>query len=154
MLFSSENFDFSVNNWFLKKVRYIIGDNGFSVNYSKLKVSNSGELNLNGFVISNNEIRLSRKRLAKLRGVGFQINKYFKSDLNPTRDSLVSYLKAHQQIEDLVSFESFPYVVMYFKGYRAHLIDWLTEEKSNNSRKIARTINQIESLLEKMNRLD
>lgn len=153
LLFSSENFDFSVNSWFLKKVRYIIGDKGFSVNYSKLKVSNSGELGLNGFVISSNEIRLSRKRLAKLRGVMYQINDYLETNLSPSRDSLMNYLNTHQEIKNLILFDSFPYVLMFLKGYRAHLIDWLTDENSNNSKKIARTINQIENLLEKMIKL-
>lgn len=69
LLFSSKNFNFKENIWFTNKIKYILADSGFKLNYKKTLYSENGELNLNGYILNNIEVRISRKRFRKLYSV-------------------------------------------------------------------------------------
>ena len=66
LLFSSKSFDFKNKKWFLKKVKHILYSQNFTVNYNKIKYGEK-EISLNGYVVSDLGIRLSRERLADLK---------------------------------------------------------------------------------------
>ena len=69
LLFSSKKFNFKENRWFANKIKYILSDSGFKLNYKKTLYSVNGELNLNGYVLNDIEVRLSRKRFRKIYSV-------------------------------------------------------------------------------------
>lgn len=68
LLFSSEGFNFKSKNWFLKKIKYILSSQNLKLNCSKIKYGEN-ELVLNGYIISNKGICLSRSRLSDIRHV-------------------------------------------------------------------------------------
>lgn len=66
LIFSSPVFDFSEKKWFIKKIKFILNSRNLKLNYSKMKFGKD-ELVLNGYIISNSGIRLSRNRLSDIR---------------------------------------------------------------------------------------
>ena len=74
LLFSSSNFEFKKKKWFLKKINYILRQNKFQMNCSKLKCCDY-QISLNGFVISYDNIRLSRKKYHDISQVVWYVNK-------------------------------------------------------------------------------
>lgn len=127
MLFSSDSFDFK-KKWFIKKIKYIIGTNGFRLNYSKLK-NCSNELSLNGYVISENGLRLSRNRLSDIRHIlAFSMLNY-----KEAKDHVESFIDRINNIElkhrnlRLYPFKTVFQFTQYLCGYRAFLISFLDE---------------------------
>lgn len=78
LLFSSRDLDFGKFKQFIKKIRYILSDVGYKLNYSKMVYSINGELNLNGYILNEIEVRLSRKRFKKIRSVINTVNHVLK----------------------------------------------------------------------------
>lgn len=78
LLFSSKDLDFGAFKQFIKKIRYILNDTGYKLNYNKIVYSINGELNLNGYILNEIEVRLSRKRFKKIRSVINTVNHVLK----------------------------------------------------------------------------
>ncbi len=124
LLFSSDVFNFSQKNWFLKKIKHILKSQKFKLNYSKIKFGN-GNLSLNGYVISKYEIKLSRHRLSDIRHtVSFAQQNYSQFKKN---GDVVFLQKLNEQKLSHRNLELYPFntvfqFVQYLCGYRAYLI--------------------------------
>lgn len=66
LLFSSKTCDVAENRRFRNKIKYILGSWDLKLNDPKMR-SGQNELVLNGYVISAQEVRLSRNRLSDIR---------------------------------------------------------------------------------------
>ncbi len=126
MLFSSNAFDFNIKKWFIKKIKYIISSNNLKLNYSKIKYGN-GEIALNGYVVSDNGIRLSRERLSDIR----VIISYSKSNFTIAKTEPALFLKnanalplKHRNLSAFPFKSVFQYL-QFLCGYRAYLISFL-----------------------------
>lgn len=124
LLFSSRKFNFEEKKWFVKKIKYILDSQNFKLNYSKIKFGKD-ELVLNGYVISVDGIRLSRKRLSDIRQVvSFAKKNYQLLKLNDLEKYICEANKLPLKYRNL---SSFPFktvfqLIQYMCGYRAFLI--------------------------------
>lgn len=153
MLFSSLSFDFEHRKWFLKKIKFILETIGLKLNYSKIKYGRT-EMSLNGYVINEQGIRLSRKKLSDIRHIIAYINRNghmikngqevkFLQDLNNIKN-------AHKNIK-WEQFSSIYQLAQYLCGYRAFLISILSNDVSPSFEKETKDmICKIEKLLCKM----
>lgn len=127
MLFSSNSFNFE-KKWFVKKIKYIVGTNGFKLNYSKLKMGND-ELSLNGYVISEQGLRLSRNRLSDIR----HILAFSKLNYGKAKDNEDTFINEINKIElkhrdlSIYPFKTIFQFTQYLCGYRAFLISFIDE---------------------------
>jgi len=124
LLFSSSKFDFSEKKWFIKKVKHILNSQKLKLNYSKIKFGKN-ELVLNGYVISETGIRLSRKRLSDIRhSVSFVMkNRRLIESSDP--DIFISKANKMSLIHRNLTnhpFDTMFQFVQYICGYRAFLI--------------------------------
>lgn len=146
LLFSSQIFDFKKKKWFLKKIKHILGSQNLRVNYSKIKYG-IDSLILNGYVISNYEIRLSRSRLSDIRHVCVFIkNKYSSSKAESIFLREINQMTLKHR--DLIKypFNWMFQVIQYLCGYRAFLISFIDDFNSTTSfqKSLRRLISQIE----------
>ena len=128
MLFSSNDFNFYEKKWFLKKIKYILSTLNLNLNYSKIKYSGNKELILNGFIISNDEIRLSRKRLSDIR----LLIKFAKENHNIIEQNNVALFLQNANSLTLKhrNLVTYPFTTLfqftqYMCGYRAFLVSLL-----------------------------
>jgi hypothetical protein len=155
MLFSSKNLNFGEKKWFLKKIRYILYQNGFMLNYSKEKIAET-EISLNGFVVSNS-IRLSRKRFLDIKHIVLLCKKQLGTQ--PLEDK-VTFLKNVNNTKlvyrDLSKypFLSIDQIVQYLSGYRSFFISWIDEFDKNtaNQKQIMKSIRIIEKIFDKLDK--
>lgn len=134
MLFSSSSFNFSEKNWFRKKISYILRFFDLHVNLSKTKIAEN-QLVLNGYVISNEGIHLSRNRLSDIRHLcSFVENTSALKKLNP--DSFlakVNELPLKHRNLSIYPFSTVFQVSQFLCGYRAHLISFIESTSTNPS---------------------
>lgn len=123
LLFSSSSFDFATNRWFIRKIKLILKTYGLLLNYSKQKFGKK-QLILNGYVISRDEIRLSRNRLCDIRHVlSFSHNHYsIANNDEETFLKMANSLSLKHRDLAIYPFNSLFQFVQYLCGYRAFLI--------------------------------
>lgn len=153
LLFSSEKFDFSQKKWFIKKIKHILADAKLRINYSKIKFSKD-ELSLNGYVITSNEIRLSRKRLSDIRHVLSRMNQNYEILQTQGEGVFLSGINSlallHRNLT-VYPFESLFLLIQYLCGYRAFLISWIDPYLSESSfqKELKRLILRIEHTIDR-----
>lgn len=126
LLFSSNTFDFSQKKWFIKKIKHILSSQKLKLNYSKIKFGVK-ELVLNGYVISNREVRLSRNRLSDIR----LIVKFAKKNHDLINRSPKEFIFAANKLPlKYRNLNAYPFrtvfqFIQYMCGYRAFLISMI-----------------------------
>lgn len=124
LLFSSSIFNFAEKKWFVKKIKHILGSQKLKLNYSKIKFGQK-EFVLNGYVISEREIRLSRNRLSDIRLiVKFAKENHCLIDQSGPKEFILEANKLplkHRNLNEY-PFKTFFQFVQYMCGYRAFLI--------------------------------
>lgn len=154
LLFSSKTFDFSENKYFLRKLKFILNSKNLKVNYSKLKVSQD-EMILNGYVISDREIRLSRKRLYDIRKViKFSNDNHNLLKQNRKEEFILKTNNLDLKYRDLKKypFKTLFQFVQYMCGYRSYLISFIDENNSMSSfqKQIKKLIKKLEKQIKKL----
>lgn len=158
LLFSSDDFCFSDKRWFLKKVKHILSYNELELNYTKLKYGEN-EIVLNGYIVSENGIRLSRKRLSDIRHIVSAVDKHLeiiKSGNEKEFLQKINEVDLRYRNIDGRDFSTPFQVVQYLCGYRSFLISMLNEEYSdtNNQKELRRLIRRIENQVEQLSTVD
>lgn len=154
LLFSSRDFDFEAKKWFLKKIKYILGTQKLKVNYLKLKHGQK-EMVLNGYVIGETGVRLSRKRLEDIRHVVIfaRDNGYLLKHRGPQ-----AFLAGANQLQlkqrDLTKhpFRTIFQFVQYMCGYRAFLISLLDANETDTTfqKDLRKLISKIEKQVDRL----
>lgn len=147
MLFSSEEFDFKTKKWFVKKIKYILSSMHFKINYGKLKY-NQKEISLNGYVVSNSGVRLSRGRLTDIRkALAFSRENHDLIKVNQSEFlRLANGINLEYRDLKVYPFNSIFQFVQFLIGYRAYLISFLKYDIEPGFRKKAeRLIRSIEN---------
>lgn len=148
LLFSSKEFNFSEKKWFIKKIKYILAAQKLKLNYGKQKMGRK-EFALNGYIISDTGIRLSRNRLSDIRhSVTFSKNNY---SLLETQGVIAFLNEANNLPLKYRDLKRYPFstvfqFVQYLCGYRSFLIS-LTDENYASStfqKELQRLIRRIE----------
>lgn len=151
LLFSSDNFNFSEKKWFLRKIRKILRTQNLKLNYSKIKFSKE-ELNINGFVIGNSCIRISRKRCSDLKRILYSINQN-KDLIRTNPDDALGVINStkllYRNLEDN-PFLDYYRILQFINGYRSFLISWLDSWSSDesNQKELKRLINKCEKTVD------
>lgn len=141
LLFSSDN-NFLHNDFFIKKIKYILSTRGFKINKHKIRYDQDS-ISLNGFVIEDN-IRLSRSKLKGLSNILFIIDKH-KSNFDMTKVlSDINTSELNREIKNEYS------LLNYLAGYRAFLLQFLDREnpKDYNNKKISKYVTRIQNSIE------
>lgn len=133
--------------WFLKKIRYILRSNGFSLNDKKLRYAH-GELALNGFVIGNT-LRLSRRRFQDIAHIISCAEKFLPASKASPEQFLIDLNRLSLLDRDLslYPFASVSAFVQYLCGYRAYLLGWLNGTDSGTNKRIRKTVRRIDRLI-------
>lgn len=150
MLFSSNMFDFKTKKWFIKKIKYILASMHFKINYSKLKFSEN-EISLNGYVVSDTGIRLSRSRLMDIKkAITFSKNNHTLLKTDPTGFlRLANETSLEYRNLKVYPFNSVFQFTQFLIGYRSYLISFLRYDIDSTFRKKAeKLIRNIEGELE------
>ena len=147
LMFSSEAFDFKEKPWFLKKIKHILSTKDFKLNYSKTKYAERS-ISLNGFVVSDDSIRLSRKRLKEIRlCVAFVSNNepLFEEDKNIFLAEINKLKLPYRELKQN-RFASIFQLSQFLCGYRAFLISWIkiADYDSKNRKDVNKLIAKIE----------
>ena len=132
LLFSSNTFDFSEKKWFIKKIKYILSSLKLKLNYSKIKYGEK-EFVLNGYVISDCGIRLSRNRLSDIRRiVAFaKENYYLVEQFGPEKFiSEANKLPLKHRNLRTYPFKTIFQFLQYMCGYRSFLISMIDSHNS------------------------
>lgn len=152
LLFSSKDFNFEEKKWFIKKIKYILASQKLKLNYSKIKLGNK-ELILNGYIVSENEIRLSRKRLSDIRhSVAFAKEKFSLLSTGSTTAFLAAANVLPLKHRDLTRypFTTVFQFVQYLCGYRSFLISMADNSSSSAFQKdLQRLIRRTEQAINK-----
>ena len=154
LLFSSRTFDFYEKKWFLKKIKYILNTQKFKVNYSKIKYGNNS-LILNGYVISNSGIQLSRNRLSDIRHVcSFVKNNYSVYETSGAEKflGLANTLRLKHRDLTIYPFTSVFQIVQYLCGYRAFLLSLIDNNNKSTpfQKQLLQLIRRIEQQILKL----
>lgn len=124
MLFSSSEFNFEEKKWFIKKIKYILSTLTLRLNYDKLKFSH-GEMILNGYIISEDGIRLSRSRLSDIRHVTTAVNQSYSIIKSEGDEKFLNKINSltlkHRDLKSF-PFSSIFQLIQYLVGYRSYLI--------------------------------
>ena len=152
LLFSSYSFDFYNMKWFTKKIKYILSTKKLKLNYSKLKYAKT-TLVLNGYVISNQGIHLSRNRLYDIRHITTFVNN------NYTPEKVALFIKEINKINlkhrnlELYPFKSLFQISQYLCGYRAFLISMLDDDfaDTKHQKNMRKLIHKIEKQILRIN---
>ena len=150
MLFSSNMFDFKTKKWFIKKIKFILASMHFKINYSKLKFSEN-EISLNGYVVSDTGIRLSRSRLMDIKkAITFSKNNHTLLKTDPTGFlRLANETSLEYRNLKVYPFNSVFQFTQFLIGYRSYLISFLRYDIDSTFRKKAeKLIRNIEGELE------
>lgn len=141
LLFSSDN-NFLHNDFFIKKIKYIISTRGFEINKHKIRYDQDS-ISLNGFVIEDS-IRLSRSKLKGLSNTLFIIDKH-RSNFDITKVlSDINNSGLNREIDNKYS------LLNYLAGYRAFLLQFLDRENPEDyyNKKISKYVNRIQNSIE------
>lgn len=141
LLFSSDN-NFLHNDFFIKKIKYILSARGFEINKHKIRYDQDS-ISLNGFVIEDN-IRISRSKLKGLSNVLFIIDKH-KNDFDMTKVLFdINNSGLSREMENEYTLQN------YLAGYRAFLLQFLDSEnpEDHNYKKISKYITRIQNSIE------
>ncbi|WP_431175157.1 reverse transcriptase family protein [Bacillus cereus] len=140
------------DDFFLKKIKYILKSSDFKVNNKKIKKTEN-EISLNGFVVGEN-VRISRSKKRDLNRVLFIYETYKPKKME---DFLVllnsSKFSSRVEFNDKY-FNNKINLLNYLNGYRSFLISWLhnsTSSKGNN--KQVEYIERLENLILELNRM-
>lgn len=151
LLFSSDNFNFNEKKWFLRTIRKILRTQNLKLNYSKIKFSKE-ELNINGFVIGNSCIHISRKRCSDLKRILYNINQnkdLIKTNPDDALKTINSTKLLYKNLENN-PFLDYYRIIQFINGYRSFLISWLDSWSSDesNQKEIKRLINKCEKTVD------
>lgn len=141
LLFSSDN-NFLHNDFFIKKIKYILSTRGFEINKHKIRYDQES-ISLNGFVIEDN-IRLSRSKLKGLSNTLFIIDKH-RSNFDITKIlSDINNSELNREIKNKYS------LLNYLAGYRAFLLQFLDRENPEDyyNKKISKYVTRIQNSIE------
>jgi len=145
LLFSSRNFRFAKSR-FVKKIKYILRSKGLKLNNSKLKFGQN-EMVLNGYVISDRGIRLSRSRLSDIRHMTAFARDY--DGWNGQFEPNVFLAQANRRPLEHRDLQRHPFLsvwsfVQYLRGYRAFLISMMDQTASPFQAELRRLIRRLE----------
>lgn len=147
LLFSSSNFDFKEKKWFLRKIKFILGTLDLRFNYSKIRYG-CGKIILNGHIISNSGISLSRTKLSDVRHMLSFIANNFSYIKNMEGCFLLQLNQIKFQKRNLRNnpFLSIFQVIQYLCGYRAYLISMINNDfyETSFQRELRRLLRRIE----------
>lgn len=149
LLFSSNTFDFNEKKWFLKKIKYILVSQNLKLNYSKIKVAQN-KLILNGYIISNDGICLSRNRLSDIRHIiSFaKKNRGLIDEFGTDRfiEEVNKLPLKHRNLNEY-PFKTVFRFVQYMCGYRAFLISLADQHYASApfQKELQRLIRRVES---------
>lgn len=152
LLFSSRDFNFAEKKWFIKKIKYILASQQLRLNYSKIKLGIK-ELVLNGYIVSSNEIRLSRNRLSDIRHSVAFAKKSSLLSAGGTTAFLAAANGLPLKHRDL---SRFPFAtvfqfVQYLCGYRSFLISMVDNSSSSAFQKdLKKLIRRTEQAIDKI----
>ena len=163
LLFSSDFMDFKNNSYFLYIIKKILNENGFKINYDKMKYGYN-QIVLSGFVVGEN-IYLSRKKMNEINTLLYYFdkrqtltNKKYRTDLIKLADkdliTNINALKIGEKNGQSVSFNSITDLINYLCGYRAFLIS-VERANINSDKQIEQNrkkINKIEKLIDELAR--
>ncbi len=151
LLFSSDNFNFYEKKWFLRTIRKILRTQNLKLNYSKIKFSKD-ELNINGFVVGDVCIRISRKRCSDLKRILYTINQNKSLIKTNPNDALKIINSTNLRYRNLSNnpFNDYYRIIQFINGYRSFLISWLDSWSSDesNQKELKRLINKCEKTVD------
>ena len=153
MIFSSDNFDFSKKKWFLRKVSYILRESGFNLNYSKTKSSSNYEININGFVVSYEEVRLSRKRLSGINSIIYTCKKTITQNKYSNDLEFITHYNLNADPKYSKEFINISELRNNLLGHRSNLLNWIPDDDSKGKDRILRTIENIETIINLLSNL-
>ena len=152
LLFSSEEFDFNDKKWFLRKIKHIVSDGNFKINYGKLK-SSTREISLNGYVISQEGLRLSRQRLNDIK----KVVSFASSNRQMLQSDPNSYVQALNQLNlehrglSVYPFKSVYQFYQFLCGYRSYLISFLKYDiESQFRKKLCKLLDKLEKIIKQI----
>lgn len=131
-----------LNRNFVRTIERILHENGYRVNYDKLRTANTS-LSLNGFVVDS-EVHLSRKKRKKMKAVLYYLeHNEYKKEAEWLKD-----FNANMKKYD-ISIESKEGLIDYLAGNRAFLIHAMNyvEEESSYYGQYQKDINRIETMI-------
>ncbi|AIF42417.1 reverse transcriptase family protein [Virgibacillus sp. SK37] len=141
LLFSTDN-KFLHNDFFIKKIKYILSTRGFELNKHKIRYDQDS-ISLNGFVIEDN-IRISRSKLKGLSSTLFIIDKH-RSNFDITKLlSDINNSGLNREIKNKYS------LLNYLAGYRAFLLQFLDRENPEEyyNKKVSNYVIRIQNSIE------
>lgn len=148
LLFSSSSLDFSSKRWFVRTIKHILSARKLKVNYSKTKYG-KGTFSLNGYVISEQGIHLSRNRLSDIRRVISFVQA--KTGSLHGLDERVFLSEANQLQLKYRDLRQHPFTTVfqftqYMCGYRAFLISLIDSHYAltNFQKELQRLIRRLE----------
>lgn len=141
LLFSSNLIDFQKEKYFRHMISNILQQNGFSLNLSKLRYANNGQISLSGFVICSHNIHLSRTKLQELNSILFFFSKPKKDKSKIYRvaqgmlreDWLLSLNAFLKERHSTLLFKSKEAVLDYLCGYRSFLLSFFSVNHSQDT---------------------
>jgi RNA-directed DNA polymerase len=122
MLFSSES-KFVFEDFFIKKISWILKSKDFKLNFSKIK-KGLNEISLNGFVVGDN-IRISRK---KRHDISTILYLYEEGGKPQSIQTYINRLNNASLLYRIDVFSDKSQVINYLCGYRSYLLDWLQQD--------------------------
>ena len=130
-------------------MKYILRSKGLALNYSKIKFG-EGEFALNGYIISDRGIRLSRNRLSDIKHtVAFVRDNHDLIDSCGVEAFLVDVNKLPLKYRNLRTypFKTVFQLLQYLCGYRAFLISMMDDMYAQTSfqKELQRLIYKIEA---------
>lgn len=153
LLFSSVDFNFEQNGWFLKKIRQRLNEQNFKLNYTK-KQTTTGSISLNGFVIAD-QIRLARKRFFDIDIVlscGVKSLGVLRTKGEDEYIKIINSLRLRYRDLNRYPFISVGGYIQYLSGYRSYYINWINPYFDNtpSQKRLIKTITKIEGLINKI----
>lgn len=152
MLFSSDYFDFKKNSYFLKVIKKILIQNGYNINYDKMKFGYE-RISLSGFVVEH-DVHLSRKKVKEINSILFYFDKRGNITEKPYK---VSNAKIREEdmltkLSVIKSFQSICQLLDYLCGYRAFLISVCKANMhtDNKTKQHQKRIEKVELLVDEL----
>jgi hypothetical protein len=133
---------------FIKRIDYIIGSLGLSLNMSKTKQSDA-QIVLKGFVLGE-EIHLSRKKLSSLNRIVFYLSNRKWKNTSQEYEELNKHLQVQDSNEQLI-FSGKYSLANYLNGNRAFFIANIPYIKSTKKKeKYEKLITRIDNVVDKL----
>lgn len=162
LLFSSDQFDFRENLFFLKMLIRILKDFRFSINRSKT-IMTQNEISMNGYVIGKC-IRLSRNKTENLRKILYCLRrkdaKEYRLDKACFADRAALLQKINhlslKEMDGKKTFDNLQQLIHYLGGCRSWLIAIVRQDGENcrEIRRMQQMIGRIERVLEALTKLE